>query len=140
MGALPAIAEAEQDCDAQSIDEQLPPEDDYSWFFDAAARKKYSPAERLRIAVLGDAMWCLQRRTNPSYATSANFAIKRDRKEAKAWFLGEIDSPTSFSFADVCDLIFADLQHITQDDVREAVFKAVRTRRFDIRELIFWLQ
>jgi hypothetical protein len=138
MGAAQSLAVVIGQHDVVDLDD-LPPEDDYSWFFDAAVYKRYSPAERLRIAVLGDAMWCLQRKTSPAYCNSANFAIKRDRNEAKAWLNGEVDSPRTFSFTEICDLIFSDLA-ITENDVRAAILKAVKSRRFDIRELIFWLQ
>ena len=112
--------------------------DDYSSFFveTGSGLSRFTPEVRLRIAALGDAIWCLQRtprkrknKGSDSGGASAN------RTSAQAWINGDCVSEPTFSFKEVCEIIGLDPQA-----TRKAVFALVKKRKFDIRELVFWLK
>ncbi|MGA0383367.1 MAG: hypothetical protein ACO3L1_00025 [Flavobacteriaceae bacterium] len=109
--------------------------DVYSAFLDerGSSLSRFTPEVRLRIATLGDAIWCLQRK--PRRQRGENVGIKANKIAARAWIKGECVSEPTFSFVEVCEII-----GLEPDTTRKAIFKMVKKRRFDIRELVFWLK
>jgi hypothetical protein len=93
---------------------------------------RFTPEVRLRVAVLGDAIWCMQLPAKNRDGTKNWVAIKLKR-EAKNWLHGRAKSLPTFSFDEVCEAVGLD-----PAATHEAIERMLRTRRFDIRELIFW--
>ncbi len=93
---------------------------------------RFTPEVRLRVAVLGDAIWCLQLPTK-NRDGSRNWVAIKLKREAKNWLYGRARSLPSFSFAEVCEAVGLDVEA-----AHSAIERMLRTRRFDIRELIFW--
>lgn len=91
---------------------------------------KLSPELRLRLAILGDAILCLQR--DPM---ECNKEARMDREHAQQWFEGEIESAHTCSFVDICDSLGLD-----PSAARDACYKIAESGTFDIRELVFWLR
>ena len=76
-------------------DELLP-----NQFFDTLRRKAYlEPEKALMLAVLEDAVWCIQK-----YAECSKGRGKRLFNEARDWILDE-DEDWLFSFNNICDAL-----------------------------------
>ena len=96
---------------------------------------RFTPEVRLRIAALGDAIWCLQRNPRKSRRSNEHTGITANKVAAKSWINGECQSEPTFSFIEVCEIIGLD-----PDATREAIYAMLKRRKFDIRELVFWLK
>lgn len=105
---------------------------DVNWRYTGEENKlpRLSPELRLRLALLGDAIMCLQR--DPE---ECNREAKMDYEHAQQWFDGEIESEPTCSFEEVCDLLGLD-----PSATRKACLKIAESGDFDIRELVFWLR
>lgn len=105
---------------------------DINWVYTGEENKlpNLSPELRLRLAILGDAIMCLQR--DPE---DCNREAKMDHEHAKQWFEGEIESEPTCSFEEICDLLGLD-----PSAAKAACLKIAESGNFDIRELVFWLR
>jgi hypothetical protein len=101
-----------------------------------AGLSRFTPEVRLRIAALGDAIWCLQRTPrNRNKKGAESGGATANKLAAQAWINGDCVSEPTFSFKEVCEIIGLDPQA-----TRKAIYTMVKTRKFDIRELVFWLK
>lgn len=91
---------------------------------------KLTPELRLRLAILGDAIMCLQKDSD-----KCNREALMDYEDAQKWFDGEIDSEPTCSFDEICGLLGLDTSA-----ARVACLKIAKSGTFDIRELVFWLR
>jgi hypothetical protein len=141
-----AVVVSDPDDEPLDDDRSLPEPDDSDlyWFIDAFAVRSFSPEERLRIAMLGDAIYCLQKKTSKANTPSINRMIRREREAAKSWLDGGLEAGErwlpSCSFSDVFNIVLGHRESLTENDFRQAIYRLLKERRFDIRELIFWLQ
>lgn len=112
--------------------------DSYSNFVieSSAGLSRFTPEVRLRIAALGDAIWCLQRGPRRQRSNGAESAgITANKLAAQAWLNGDCKSEPTFSFVEVCEII-----GLNPNATRKAIFSMIKRRKFDIRELVFWLK
>lgn len=111
-------------------------EEVYSWYVAESPTgiTSFTPELRLRVAVLGDALWCLQQ-SGKSKNGKRDHNACTDKEAARQWLMGEVKSMPSFSFQAICDSLGLDV-----GATRKAILKMLKTRRFDVRELIFWLR
>jgi hypothetical protein len=103
----------------------------------SAGLNRFTPEVRLRIAALGDAIWCLQKgpRKKKRSNSAESAGITANKLAAQAWLNGDCKSEPTFSFVEVCEII-----GLNPNATRKAIFSMTKKRKFDIRELVFWLK
>lgn len=93
----------------------------------------FTPDIRLRIAAIGDAIWCIQKKPRVRNGRPDRNA-KLDQNIAIDWVNGKHKSLPTFSFIEVCEIV-----GLNPNATRVAIAKLVKSRKFDVRELSFWL-
>ena len=117
------------DYEEEDEDEKI---EEINWRYVGGENKipQLTPELRLRLALLGDAIMCIQK--DP---TDCNREAQMDHDHSYKWFNGEIESAPTCSFEEVCDLLGLD-----PSAARVACLKIAASGKFDIRELVFWLR
>jgi hypothetical protein len=133
-----SLEEIPEEEELQTEEDLLLVEGDWSYSGEEPRLPKLSPELRLRLAILGDAILCLQKKPHTgSYVrlTKKQREESMDFDHADQWFKGEIESAPTCSFEDVCEVLGLD-----PSATRKACYRIAGSGQFDIRELVFWLR